>query len=284
MASSADVVLTKERHGGKRWVPLEANPAVLNSFAQKLGAVNIGGVDGGSGYSFQDVYGLDEELLAMVPQPVLAVILLYPLTEASETARLEGGCCILYDFGIDERHVIVLCAFHDAELARAKQDVGSTGAGSVYYMKQTIGNACGTIALLHCIGNNTDAVTFTEGSFLDEFMKRTKDFSPEARGEFLENPPEGGPSIDSIHADAAYQGQTEAPSVDDTINLHFVAFVEHEGGLWELDGRRAGPVYHGETTPQALFHNVATVVKNEYISKSDSNDFSLMALAAVDSA
>lgn len=164
-------------------------------------------------------------------------------------------------------------------MAKAKQDAVAT-RGSVYYMKQTIGNACGTIALLHCIGNNISAVSFKDGSFLSEFMKKTKDSSPEECGEFLENPPEGGPSIDGIHADAAHQGQTEAPSVDDAINLHFVAFVEHEGGLWELDGRRAGPVYHGETTPQSLLHNVATVVKAEYINKSDSNDFSLMALAA----
>jgi ubiquitin carboxyl-terminal hydrolase L3 len=31
---------------------------------------------------FCDVYGLDDELLTMVPQPVLAVIFLYPLTSA----------------------------------------------------------------------------------------------------------------------------------------------------------------------------------------------------------
>lgn len=31
----------------------------------------------------------------------------------------------------------------------------AAGASQPYYMKQTIGNACGTIAMLHAIGNNT---------------------------------------------------------------------------------------------------------------------------------
>ena len=37
----------------KRWIPLESNPDVLNTFTAKLGLDT-------SKYSFTDVYGLDE--------------------------------------------------------------------------------------------------------------------------------------------------------------------------------------------------------------------------------
>jgi hypothetical protein len=38
---------------GKKWIPLEANPEVLNEYAQKIGV-------SGTSYVFTDVYGLDE--------------------------------------------------------------------------------------------------------------------------------------------------------------------------------------------------------------------------------
>lgn len=42
-----------------------------------------------SRYAFSDIYGLDEELLAFVPQPVKAVLLLFPITKAYEERRAK---------------------------------------------------------------------------------------------------------------------------------------------------------------------------------------------------
>jgi len=35
----------------------------------------------------------------------------------------------------------------------------------VYFIKQTIGNACGTIGLIHAVANNQDRLEFGECSF-----------------------------------------------------------------------------------------------------------------------
>ena len=38
----------------------------------------------------------------------------------------------------------------------------------------------------------------------------------------------------AAHEQSATEGQTAAPDRDEKVNLHFVAFVHHEGGLYEL--------------------------------------------------
>ncbi|KAG5645741.1 hypothetical protein DXG03_005437 [Asterophora parasitica] len=53
---------------------------VLNAWSSKAGLVTARA-------GFEDVYGLDDELLGLVTQPVKAVLLLFPITEALETKR-----------------------------------------------------------------------------------------------------------------------------------------------------------------------------------------------------
>lgn len=90
----------------------------------------------------------------------------------------------------------------------------------MYFIKQTIGNACGTIGLLHALGNNLDSIALgksivyhvvfgnvlivgfyfnkhhygtillncviTGDGFLKTFFEKTKGMSPEERADYLE--------------------------------------------------------------------------------------------------
>lgn len=61
------------------WIPLESNPDVLNQYTSKL-KVN-------SQLLFQDVWGLDAEVLSFIPKPIAAFVLLFPITKAYEEYR-----------------------------------------------------------------------------------------------------------------------------------------------------------------------------------------------------
>ena len=66
---------------------------------------------------------------------------------------------------------------------------------------------------------------------------------PRSRTELLETSPE----LATAHASAAAKGDTVAPAAEDKMDLHYVAFVKSDQGhLWELDGRRKGPLNRGK--------------------------------------
>ncbi|XP_023607491.1 ubiquitin carboxyl-terminal hydrolase isozyme L3 isoform X2 [Myotis lucifugus] len=124
-------------------------------------------------WQFVDVYGMDPELLSMVPRPVCAVLLLFPITEKYEVFRTE----------------------EEEKIKSQGQDVKS----SVYFMKQTISNACGTIGLIHAIANNKDKMHFESGSTLKKFLEESVSMSPEERARYLENYDSSSPSSSQPH-------------------------------------------------------------------------------------
>ncbi|KAE9400352.1 peptidase C12, ubiquitin carboxyl-terminal hydrolase 1 [Gymnopus androsaceus JB14] len=229
-----------------RWIPLESNPEWANK----------AGLDKEEA-QFSDIYGFDDELLALVPKPVKAVLLLFPITQALEIKRKE----------------------EDEEIQTTAQPLFKQKSNSepVIWIKQTISNACGTIGLLHALANT--GVKFTPSSPLAKFVEACKDKIPEERAKFLETTP----LFAEIHEETASAGQSAVPTDLDT-DLHFSCFVEAEiegvPHVVELDGRRVGAMDRGKIEDGSdLLTEVAKLVKDDYIkSAAGSIQFSMTAL------
>ncbi|KAJ3706948.1 hypothetical protein LUZ61_010653 [Rhynchospora tenuis] len=222
----------------KRWLPLEANPDVMNQYIWGLGVPE-------EEAEFNDVYGLDDELLQMVPQPVIAVLFLFPYNSSSD----------------DESKEETATASEEKEVSK-----------KVYFLKQTVGNACGTIGVLHAIGNATSHIKLAEGSFFDRFYKETAEMDPYERAAFLEKDRE----MEDAHSVAATAGDTEAtPEVDE----HYICFTCVDGELYALDGVKNQPVSHGPSSPESLLKDAAKVIQAAIAQNPDSLNFNVMALS-----
>lgn len=197
-----------------------------------------------------DVYGLDEVMLAMLPPKVKAFILLFPCTENYEAHKKQ----------------------EDEEL-KDKQTVNP----DIFYMKQYLRNACGTIAIFHAILNNLQDIKVKEGA-LKSFYEKAKDLTPEERGKLLEKDQD----IIDIHQSIAREGQTQAPSLNEKILFHYVALTAVNDELFEFDGCKSFPISHGSTSDDTFLTDAAAVCKKFMERNKDELRFTVMAIAAAE--
>jgi len=239
----------KEEKEQGNWLPLESNPSVLNDFAKRMG-LDLAQA------KFCDVWGLDDELLAFIPKPVHACVLLFPSVES-------------------------IAAFKKKQAEQLKKD-GQKLSEKLFYITQhdDIGNACGTIACLHALSNChiSGKVKLLDKSPLLGFMKDTSAATAHERGySLLES--KGIQEVSEAAADNE-DNQTKTPARDDRVNAHFIAFVEVDGDLCEMDGRKIAPINHGKTSADTFIKDVAGVVKKNFISlEPDNPNFVLIALS-----
>ena len=131
--------------------------------------------------------------LDMIPQPVLGVLMLFPIKEASELASKE-------------------------QTEKIKQQ-GQIVSPNIYFMKQTVGNACGTVGLLHTIINAKENLSIQKDSYIENFLNKTASMTSDERAEYLSNDDE----IEATHESAATLGQSE--QIHEEVNTHFVCFT-----------------------------------------------------------
>ncbi|QPG96305.1 hypothetical protein C2857_003807 [Epichloe festucae Fl1] len=222
-------------NGAPAFIPLEANPELMTTLIHKLGV--------SPALAVHDVYSLtDPDMLSFIPRPALALLLVFPISAVYESHRMAE------DNTTDEYR----------------------GAGEqepVVWWKQTIRNACGMMGLLHAVSNGPARNLIEQGSTLDKLLKESTPLPPRERSALLEKTP----AIATAHKEAASAGDTAAPDAQDNVDLHYVCFVKgSDGALWELDGRRKGPIRRGELednedmlSPKALSLGILKFLERE---------------------
>ncbi|KAL0062044.1 ubiquitinyl hydrolase 1 [Marasmius tenuissimus] len=230
---------------GLSWIPLESNPEVFNGWAQQAG-LDI------SKDSYNDIYSLDPEMLASIPRPVKAVIVVFPYRERRGT--------------------------RDAEDARQQEGGNSNLHEKVFWMKQRIRDACGAMAIVHSLANTP--VTLTPDSPLSLFYNSARGKAPLERSALFETTPE----FATIHSSVTTIGQCNLPDNDEEVEAGYIAFVPYQGDggemkIAELDGARAGPVERGTFNEgEDLLDAALRILKEDFIGKSGSIKFNVMYL------
>ena len=242
----------------KRWFALESNPAALNHYISKLGFNT-------SLYSFVDVYSTDEEYLSFIPSSCIGIIMLYPLTQVQEDFRKQ-----------EMEH-----QSNQSNESTTTATSSSDGNDDVWFTKQRIGNACGTIGILHTLGNISQTmseITISPSSWLHEFYTNTpKSMSPITKAEILEADEE----IEKLHDESTSNtelNQTSRGEIDDKIITHFVSIVNVKNKIYELDGRKESPIEHGSTTDDRFIYDGMKVVKKFMDRDPNEMRFTILAL------
>lgn len=228
------------------WIPLESNPEVMNKFLRKLGV--------SSDWEICDIFGFGPDELAIVPRPVASVIFLFPYNEAYKKRK------------------------HDEELKLKNK--GQQVSDDIYFVKQYVHNACGTMALIHSVANNRDKIVLNDG-ILKQFLEDGQNMSPSDRGEMLTK----AENFINAHKEIAIEGQTAPPSPEDQVPHHFIAFVCKDGCLYELDGGKFDPINHGPTNPDSLLEDTVNLIQEKFVVQDpDSVYFTLLALSNISDA
>ncbi|KAL0939470.1 ubiquitin carboxyl-terminal hydrolase [Colletotrichum truncatum] len=203
------------------WCEVESEPAFFNAMLGEMGVRDV---------KVQEVFSVDEDYVATLPQPVYGFIFLYQY------------------FAED---------YEDNEAVEGRD---------LWFANQTTDNACATVALTNILMNSTEVEL---GPKLQEFKAATNDLSTPLRGHalgsnhFIRSVHNAFTRrMDHLNADLALENEAaeskkkkrRGPSkarrskkqkVDSESGYHFIAYVPANGSVWELDGLKTRPVCLG---------------------------------------
>ena len=184
--------------------------------------------------------------------------MLYPLTEVQEEFRKKEA----------------------QDMTTMSTDSAVSTSTDVWFTKQRIGNACGTIGILHTLGNLSNTMsemTIQPNSWLQEFYSTTANSSPVEKAEILESNDDIEKHHDESTSNTALN-QTSRGNIQDKVLTHFISVMNVNNVIYELDGRKTGPIPHGSTTEERFLFDGMKVVKKFMDRDPNEMRFTMLAL------
>ncbi|OQD80145.1 hypothetical protein PENANT_c039G02502 [Penicillium antarcticum] len=229
-------------HPGVQVVNGQNNPDTITHLCRSLGISPT--------LTFHDVLSTTPDMLSHIPRPVNALILLADTPIYLATRSAVEPTIHLY--------------------------AGSGPEEPVLWMRQTIGHACGLMAVLHVV-LNLDSGKHVTGSELQALVKKAVELQPTERAELLYQ----SKFLEEAHMDAASQGCSIVPSPREDCGFHFVAFVRKEGKVWELNGGMNGPLLRGQLEGDLLSENGLEMTVNDFLQAAETVDHRGISIVAV---
>ncbi|KAI8231647.1 Ubiquitin carboxyl-terminal hydrolase isozyme L5 [Colletotrichum sp. SAR 10_96] len=220
------------------WCEVESEPAFFNAIIREMGVKDV---------KVQEVFSVDEDYVATLPQPVYGFIFLYQYFSEN---------------------------YEDDEVVDGRD---------LWFANQTTDNACATVALTNILMNSAEVDL---GTKLQEFKDATSHLSTPLRGHalssntfirsvhnsftrrmdhlnadlFLEN--EATESKKKQRRGPAKARKTKKQKVNSESGYHFIAYVPANGSVWELDGLKTRPARMLQFEESALSFNLLALCKN----------------------
>lgn len=119
----------------------------------------------------------------------------------------------------------------------------------LFFAKQTVTNACATQAILSVLLNapsDEDTTALKLGPILSTFKSFTLSFPPDLKGEAIGSSEDIRISHNSFSRNDPFlsEEKKQASGEDDNV-FHFIAYIPHQGKVFELDGLKPGPIVVG---------------------------------------
>lgn len=238
--------MTEPANEAELWRAIESNPEVMTALAHKMGLP--------AKWAVHDVYSFDEELLGMVPQPVMSLQLI---------------------FSTDEQQQYTAPAVSNDN----NNNAAESDTSSLFFLEQVdaLPNACGTIALVHGMANNMQALDIADDSMLGRFVAANRARAKRDIGDAMASDAE----LREAHNSFVEQGQSRVISNDERVGAHFIALLPIGGRVVEFDGAyQQAPVVRATIGENETFLQAAArVVKRDWMSRTDSIGFAITAIA-----